>query len=385
MRELLKIGPLNGDTSRWLDALYYFDRVHVVMLASNAEPRVDDKRFVYHELPGFLVNKLALWSRLGSLHFPLDPCYRLTDAFMRLMSRQWVREIQALDFDEVLVSYNDFDESAQLFTVLWPAIRGRARITRAYKESRPGKSYYERQAFELADRVVLNHPLCQAFFERDYGGSLFADKEVVFGLDEDFVSSRMVRGVKHFPKLSDADGKRHVVILAGRVFSDTTNRRSGSRLCYLNLISSLIGAGLVVHLHTLRRFPDINGVDQYELLAKERPEEFHIEEPLDFSGEGREEAFARLSRYDYGVMHNYVDGTSNTEFDKYNIPHRYYEYQVAGVVPILEKGRTYVLEDFLTETKSGLVYSSPEDLLDWHGEVECYAPTFGSYIERLYG
>lgn len=284
MRELLKLGPLNGDTSRWADMLQCFDRVHVVMLASNTEPRIKDDRIIYHELRGTLVNKLVLWSRLGALYFPLDPCYWLTDRIVRLLSHKTLREIQQIDFDEVLVSYNDFDESAQLLTIFYPAIRGRARITRSYKESRPGATYYERRAFELADRVVLNHALCRKFFERDYGLGIFKEKDVLYDLDEDFLPSWIINKFVPQSKLSEEDGRKHVVILAGRVFSDTSNKRSGARLCYLDMIKELLDVGLAVHLHTLWRIPDKQGIDRYEMLQAERPKDFFIEEPLNFAG-----------------------------------------------------------------------------------------------------
>lgn len=84
-------------------------------------------------------------------------------------------------------------------------------------------------------------------------------------------------------------------------------------------------------------------------------------------------------------MHNYIEGSSNTEFDKYNVPHRYYEYQVAQVVPILRRGHSFVLEDLLTRTSSGFVYDDVSELISATPEITFYKPTFAEYAKAIFG
>lgn len=392
-RILLKIGPLNSGSYRWLDALGTFSKIYVILLKSNHEQRLTDSRITYIEFDDtrvfnrfviliikYLCEVLPLWmdtSKKKSSFFT-----RVSFKLLAISNAKWLNKWQDFHCDEILVSYNDFDESGILFLLLKDYLPDGIRITRAYKESRPGFNYIERESFRYADRLVFNHREHYNFFEQKYGKELFTGKEIQLDLDEDFCGKQAVENFVPTTKLSLDDGKLHVVILASKVFSDTSNKRSGARLCYISMINEFLLAGLVVHLHTLKIFPDKNGVNQYEEIARQNPN-FIIEPPLDFNNP--QKALAILSRYDYGVMHNYIEGTSNSGFDKYNIPHRYYEYQIAEVIPLLKKNKTVVLEDLISEKKTGCIYTDCKEILKFNkNNVVFCKQSFSEYINALY-
>ena len=392
-RILLKIGPLNGSAYRWLDALDLFSVIYVVLLKSNCEQRLTDSRIKYIEFDDtkilnrflFLIIKylnevLPLWVNTSKKKSSFITKFSLK--LLLIFNKKWLNEWKSFSCDEILVSYNDFDESGILFLLLKDCLPSDVRITRSYKESRPGFNFIERESFRYADRLAFNHRKHYEFFEKKYGKELFNEKEILLDLDEDFCGKEAVKNFLPLTKLSLSDSKLHVVILAGKVFSDTSNKRSGARLCYLSMINEFLSVGLVVHLHTLKIYPDKNGVNQYEKLAYENPN-FIIEKPLNFNNP--QEAMAILSRYDYGIMHNYIEGTSNSDFDKYNIPHRYYEYQIAEVIPLLKKGKTVVLEDLIFEKRTGCIYTDCREILKFNkNNIVFCKQTFSDYIGMLY-
>ena len=218
---------------------------------------------------------------------------------------------------------------------------------------------------------------------KKYGESFFEGKEILIDLDEDVLGKKYINGINRQSKLSCSDGRKHLVILAGRVMSDNSDIRSGSRLYYIPLIKKFLQAGMAVHLHTLRIILDKDGINQYEVLKKAFPNLFFIEKPLDFSGDNWKDSYSVLSRYDYGIMHNYLEGTSNSEFDKFNIPHRYYEYLLSHVIPILPQNKTVVLEKIITNNKSGVVY---KDISELHNDynINFDVMSFEDYIKKVY-
>lgn len=360
--KLLKIGRLEKPVGRWKDSFKLFDGISVIKMYDDEleDPAFDYIRFPKANLP------LRILSRLTSSLNENRRAQWILDLAFSLLRNSATKGIRPLldkcEYDEVHVSYNDYDESAFLLTLLYPYLNHSVRITRPYKETRPEWKYLERKAFDLSNRIVFNEKENVSFFENKYGKSFFNNKTILTGLDEDAIGDEHINKVKYLPKLSETDGRRHLVILCGRAFSDASDKRSGSRLYYVALIKEFLEAGFVVHLHTLKMIPDRNGVNQYDVLRQKYSDSFYIESPLSFDDDHFVESYGVLSRYDYGVLHNFVEGTPNTEFDKYNIPHRYYEYELAHVAPILLRGKTIVMQRILEERKSGVVYSKPEDI-----------------------
>ncbi len=379
---LLKIGMLNIHQDRWLDALGIFDELYVVMFAGIEEELTHNRiKYIKFDNKDFF-NRVFLkfYSKMKKFKF-LSHLNALIIFFLRLKNYKFIKMIKNLDFNYVHCSYSDWDDSGLLLLILKKNLDSN-KVTRAYKETRPGYNYDELNSLKFSQRIVFNDIENQKFMERKYGTKIFNGKNIVTGIDEDYRKHDIISTTFGSRKLSEFDGKKHVVILAGKVFSDPFDSRSGSRLFYLSMIKDFIEKGFIVHLDTLKIHPDKKGVDCYSMLANEFPNKFIIEPTSNFKSKPYE-AYENLSRYDYGVLHNFIEGSKVSEFDKVNIPNRFYEYQIAQVTPIIKRGTTILLEKIINEKKCGVIYDTLDDLNKNHN-VSYFKPSFKDYIEALY-
>lgn len=381
--KLLKIGGLSSPCVSWTDGVDFFEDICFVKFKSVEERR---DGFKYIELDD--TSDLSVFLKRCVCHFGRRKntviIVKVLLVILRIYYSKTIRKITEFEYDEVLVSYNDFDGSAFVFLLVHNALNKGVRITRSYKETRPGYDYLEKMSFKLADRIILNSEDNKKFFKAKYGEKIFECKNVIVGLDEDCPSTHIKNKIKYFDKLSSIDNKKHIVILAGRVFSDSRDERSGSRLFYIDLINEFLEHGFIVHLHTRKIYPDDNGEDQYAVLQKKNKGYFHIENPLDLQGDDWEKAYSLLSRYDYGIIHNFIEGTSNSEFDKYNIAHRYYDYLLAHVIPVIPRGKSIVLEKIIQQNKTGIIYDTLDDIQNYKGDISFEVHTFKDYLNSLY-
>jgi hypothetical protein len=379
---LLKIGMLNIHQDRWEDALDVFENIYIFTF-SKIEREVHHNNIHYIKLNMDDYRNKLIWfiyRRIRKFE-SLSIISKFMIFMLRVINAQLINELDKLSFDFVHCSYSDWDDSGILSLVAKNSLKGKY-VTRAYKEMRPGFNYDEIYSIKISDRIVLNDIENRNFLENKYGKDLFKGKEILTGVDEDYRRTTSILNVVHMKKLSDEDGKIHAVILSGRVFSDSRNMRSGSRLYYIPIIKELINCGIIVHLDALKIIPDVNGINQYEKLANEYPGRFIVESPTNFSLNPIK-AYSVLSKYDYGILHNFIEGSNESSFDKVNIPNRFYEYQIAHVVPVIKEGQTVVLEKMFKEKNCGVIYQNVEDLMKKQC-VSFFKPTFKDYIGQLY-
>jgi len=75
-----------------------------------------------------------------------------------------------------------------------------------------------------------------------------------------------------------------------------------------------------------------------------------------------------LMRYDLGLLTSgKVEDEIFMEFEKYNIPNRYYEYKHAGVVPIAPKGVLKYMEENCEDV---IFFEEPTEIYEKIHEVE---------------
>lgn len=375
-RKLLKIGTLNEPRDRWMDVLHVFDEIHVACFSSEVE--IQHPQIVYHKIQierginNFLFRAVIHSSRQKLLNWLTNVIIIL----FRITNRSLCREIGRIRFDEIHSSYNDFDESALLTLVLGC----KNNFTRAQKETRLTYSYLEKKNFDNAKRIVLNDELNRDLFVSKYG-DVFSGKKMIFHLDEDARRQDIKDIISYKTKFSARDGKIHAVILAGRVLSNPKEKRSGGRLYYLPLIREMVAAGIVVHLHT-KSIEDDDGVNPYADL-QEKSNDFHIEDKLDFLNDTLN-AYSLLSRYDIGILHAHIPGEEVTMFDIVNLPHRYFEYELAHVLPIEKKGLNKLLEKKAECGYAKLIDSFYELTLENVKNDKWDTPGFKDYVDALY-
>ncbi len=384
MKVLLKIGGIKHlNEGRWEDALKYFDKIICVSLYNEEELGKTDK-IEYIRMKRTLFNRVLVQTMRRIRHYKL---LTLLNYFMlkllRHNNKDMIMKLEHVDYTHILSSYCDYDASDISTLMIKQNLKNNIKLLRAYKETRPTFNYYERECFRVSDVLAFNSEENQDFFVKKYGNSIFEGKQIVTGWDENVLNSNFVNEIKYLEKYSDRDKKKHAVILAGRVLSSPKQARSGARLYYIDLIKDLISAGIVVHLHTNKIMPDEHNINRYKELENTSSGMFIIEPPLDMRN-NFSEACSFLSQYDFGILHNFTDGSSVSVFDKINIPHRFYEYEAAHVIPILREGTTIVLEQMFKENKCGFIYKSFEDLqVKEISSIKYFIPTYSDYVENV--
>lgn len=387
-KALLKLGGRKHlGEMRWKGALELYEKVYCVCTYRDPAWEIEDDRVEIIDLKktGLTKNLIGILVRTKAKRYLFGFNWLLIYA-IRLLNRQWLKKIKEIDADDILCSYGDYDLSDMTFLLAKPSIKGR--VVRAYKETRPAYNFLEHEAFKLADKVVFYDAAVKRFLEKKYGADFFADKQVQLNLDENVLPSCIMNSIQYQPKLSAKDGLVHVVILTFRVDSAPNRARDEGRYYYLDMIKRLIDAGFVVHLHCAQ-YNDDNGVNRYQLLMEENPGRFYMEAPLEMKHSSSAETWVQsceiLSRYDAGILHNIVEKSSVSEFDRINVPHRYFAYQAAHVLPLLEDGHNSVLEKRFAEKKCGFVYHELADIVGVQNlDAQFEMLTYEEYLKHVF-
>ena len=389
MANIIKIGLLDLPENRWLDALSRFDEIYNIVLNPNETNRLNEPRIrsiylvdfndtvIRKKINSAIMRLLINRKNINGLVF-----WILVKTFRFLNYRRLSRIINDLDYEYCHSSYNDYDNSDLITIILKPYLK--TQIIRVQKETRPEFSIKEKECFNLADVLVFNSRHNLNFFQEKYGRDLFLNKKVLFDLDEDWRKYKVWEYPVNYRKLSSIDGNKHVVILTGTAHCTPNNKRSGSRQFYINLINDLLSFGLCVHLHAINFELDENGVNLYEQIALQQPR-FKLHSSLDFVNDTNN-AYVQLASYDFGILHNFIDGTSVSFFDRYNVPHRFFEYQIANVVPVILENQTIVVEDLIKIHNCGLIladYSELQNQINLN-DIKFLTPSFKDYINQLY-
>lgn len=389
MKNILKLGFLDLPENRWIDALMVFDNVFNIVLFSNEKNRLNNSRIISYsitdnEAPVLKrkVNSLLLILLLNRKKINRYGFYLLIYLFQLINLKRIKKLAGGLEYSICHSSYNDYDNSDIITVVLKPFLK--TKIVRSQKETRPEFSRKEKECFVVSDIIVFNSQYNLEFFKNKYGSKLFSNKEIILNLDEDWRKSNIWKYPEDCKKLSHKDGNKHIVILTGVARSTPNDKRTGARQFYMKIIEDLLKYGLHVHLHAMKFEPDENGVNLYKQLSEENPK-FLINSSLDFVNE-TEDAYSQLALYDYGILHNFINGESVSYFDKFNIPHRFFEYQIAKVIPIVIKNQTIVVEQLIKEKNCGLILNNYSELENYSlvNEINFLDVSFKNYLHALY-
>lgn len=387
---LLKLGGRKHlGEERWRDVLDLFDEIY--SFCSYAEPshvwEIPSEKAYCDVFPKTSLNHLFLrvinkFKRSGS--FSWICAFSLT--VLRILNRSYLSKIRAVEGASVLCSYGDYDNSDFIFCLCKNAIR--QPVVRAYKETRPEYNYLEYTAMKSADKIVLFDVELKKFLEKKYGNDFFSGKKVMVGYDENALPSCILNGIHYQDKLSASDGKVHLVILSFRVDSSPNRSRDQARYYYIDVIKEMMAAGVVVHLHCAQ-YNDDNGINRYKELQDENPGMFYMEKALAMKHSSTTEEWIDsceiLSRYDAGLLHNIMDESSVSEFDRINIPHRFFAYEAAHVAPILKRGENVVLGRMFEEKRCGFTYDTFKELPEiLDADIEYYTPSYKDYLKAIF-
>jgi hypothetical protein len=241
-------------------------------------------------------------------------------------------------------------------------------IYRSYKEICYRKSRTEKDMLVYSDKLIFPHEQYLNLFSELYQLDLsnkayFADLDWRYSKTVEWIKNLEVKKLSHFDKIP------HVCILTGQAIWDPSDKLTGNRTYYIDIINDLIKIGAKVHLHALKivKNSETKPVDEnnpYLDLAKTG--KLIIEPPLNLYAGSKD--YLILKRYDAGILHPKISEELKQtnyllyKFHQINIPHRFYEYEIADVVPLLEKNSAYYMEQLINQKGFGIVYSDLEDL-----------------------
>lgn len=380
--ELIKIGNFDWPSSRWEDSHSVFDRIYLIQ-----RDDVIDHDFSWVEL--ISLSKYGTFkNRFNGLLFKLLDkflqrpfLYYIIIFVIRIINLNTLIKIGKIETLNVYSSYNDYDRSDHLTVILFPFLRNK-KIVRAIKESRPDFRYPELFCLSHCNTIILNSIHNLDFFKYKYKID-FSKKKILFDLDEDWRSFVFSEKIKFPEKFSVKTKSKHFVILSGRVFSELGNVRSGARQYYIKLIKEIIKLGQRVDLYTGEVVLTSTGIDLYNELERTSGGLFSVKGLLDFKNNPMA-AYNTLSKYDFGILHNFESDQKVSYFDKFNIPNRFYEYQISGVLPIVKKGDSFVVEETILKNNCGIVYEELGDLSNCDvTKYKMYNPSFKDYCFKL--
>jgi hypothetical protein len=275
-------------------------------------------------------------------------------------------DLNLLKYDFVWIGDNDFDGSNLLVKKTKSFFK--KPVYRSYNETRFRESKAEKDMLVYSDKLIFPHEEYLNFFFELYQLDL---SNKTFFADSDWHYSKTVEWVKNLEvkKFSYFDNTPHVVILTGVAIWDPSEKRSGNRYYYIDIINDLIKIGAKVHLDTFRiiKNRERNSIDEsnpYLELAKKG--KLIIEPPSKLYAGSKD--YSKLKRYDAGILHPKIyDELKQTnyplyKFEQIGIPRRFYDYEAADVVPLLEKNSAYYMEQLINQKGFGIVYSDLEDL-----------------------
>jgi hypothetical protein len=238
-------------------------------------------------------------------------------------------------------------------------------LIRTYKETRFRIDNIEKNSLVYPDLLVLPNHSYFNFFKELYNLNL-EDKTILADLDWRYSGNVEYLNNLNSKKLSEKDGKFHICILAGRIIWDRNEKRSANRYYYVDTIEKLVKLGAIVHIHALSIVrsgdnPVYEKNNPYEELVKTG--QVFIEDMNLYPGAKDYEV---LKSYDAGLLHPLIDDTEDNNavkrFQEINIPNRFYEYTMANVMPLIEKGAGYEMEKLINDNDFGIIYDSDEDL-----------------------
>lgn len=271
----------------------------------------------------------------------------------RTAGRTVARIVDKHQIDVVYSMKNVWDGSLELVAAMLDA--GVGPIVRHYKEHFLRPDELERRSLtETAGQIYINAE-SYAYFRQTYQVS----EATAHILDTDYLPARYLTDDFH-PKLSDLDGRPHVV-LAGGV--SVTGGRNDARA----LITALADRRIHVHLYGRKYVgPNAKGVwvvgsdavrEAYEALTATGYVHLHDHiEPSRFVPE--------WSRFDAGLMHVNAADTHDAPFQRMNYPNRLAPYLAAGLPVAQQIGGQDAMERLVRQAGIGFLYHDYAELAD---------------------
>ena len=291
---------------------------------------------------------------------------------------------------------NDVDNS--LILTAWLKIKfPKIKIIYSYKEHRCNFRIDEGLALMLSDKIII--PAVSSIDSLSEIYKTNFSSKTVFG-DEDWRSKSIIEFITNndsIQKLSSRDKLPHVIFLTRYAeYNETTDIRRGSRINFLTIMRTFAENNIKVHLKAMCICDTIGSGCEisntpYHKLAEEYPNYVFIEKPMNLN---INEDYLALSKFDFGIIHNYKEGEETNNFSKMNIPNRLFEYTAANVKPIIIRNTLLEVEHIILKENYGIIADTYKDAANqMHEKINenstikakyQYSQSFESFMEILF-
>jgi hypothetical protein len=290
--------------------------------------------------------------------------------------------------------HNDVDNS--LVLTAWIKIKiPHLKITYSYKEHRCKYRLDESLALTLADKLIIPTNSSVEILSEIYN-SEFSSKTLLG--DEDWRSQSITNFIKesnNSQKLSLNDKVPHVIFLTRYAEYGESVERRGSRINFLNIIEVFAINKVKVHLKAMCICENVGKECRtkktpYHELSEKYPDYVNIEDPIKLN---INEDYLELSKFDFGIIHNYNEGEETSVFSKINIPNRVFEYMAANVQPIVLRNTLNEVERIIeTEGYGVIVDTYHEACIEMHRRINMkekdktifsFSKSFETFFETL--
>jgi hypothetical protein len=376
--QIYKIGSYHGAPNRYLNYLKENPNINLKWIHLNNDKMINELKLIaksrnvsniyFHELPP-LISKFLIFLQsiaiikenrgiggngffifLFKMAIKLIPTKKIAQFFLESTESVYFSGTNDVDGSLILVSW---------LKMKFPKIK----ITHSYIEHRCKYRIDEYLALTLSDKLIIPSIASINWLSKIYNIDL-ADKALIGNedwrskSDKDFILNANIE------KLSSKDNRPHVVILTRIAeFDNSGNVRRGSRINYVSIIETLAKENICIHLKAMSIRDTSEGKSYikdspYHNLAKLYPDNVYIESPLDMNINS---GYLELAKFDFGIIHNYVEGELINDFSKINIPNRVFEYFTAQVEPIVIHNTLVEVESIILQEGYGIIADSYQE------------------------
>lgn len=233
-------------------------------------------------------------------------------------------------------------------------------INLSYQEHRSKFRFDEKLALKLSDRLIIPSTPSMEILEGIYNINLRFKTSIA---NEDW-RSKCYQFIGEKPK----NKTPKILIISNFAEYGLPSERRGSRVNYIKVLDVFLNLGAEVSLYVNKicfsyGYPNENKNTPYHKLNDNNPNFELIQGPLSLNSK---DDYKLFYHFDYGFLHNYIEGESVNKFNSINIPNRLFEYLNMGIKPIILEGSLKEAEKILKAVEIYFPLKQYSDLLNKH-------------------
>lgn len=367
---ILRVGSFHGPETRYSRILDHNQNVRLTWLCIQGDVNVAKLYNNQHikiisvgtplSLCIRLLQKLAIKSSSVGFYIPVFYVILILTQFLAILNLK-----RSLDdnYDIIWIGNNDNDYSIALACALNKLLCRLGKLIWSYQEHRSWKRPDEGYLLKHVNTLIMpsrgSVNLLLGKYKQNIKNIFIANEDWRDNSEYKQVLRHKMDRVTSSTKI--ADGPTFCILTRFAEFGDVTKRR-GDRINYVEFCRLAALRNLNINLNALAIVSNVGddgqfGFDNpYRLL--QQAGDLEITKPYDFTSI---DGYLELSNNDYGILHNPLS-SKHDKFDDYNVPNRFFEYLLGGVVPIVFRHQNPELARYCEEKELGVVVDNIDEL-----------------------